>query len=60
MSENVDLQVKALQEQLDKLTFAARTLRTAQKAYMSQRGNQELGKAVAVAARELDKVLGDA
>jgi len=45
---------------LEALTNAARALRSAQRWYMSNRGNQEAGKAVAVAAKELDVVLGDA
>jgi hypothetical protein len=39
---------------------AARALRAAQRAYMADRGNEELGKAVGAAAAELDRVLGDA
>lgn len=39
---------------------AARALRTAQRAYMADRGNEELGKAVGTTAAELDRVLGDA
>jgi len=65
-AENYDNDHKDLAEDNQKLRdriflleSAARNLRTAQKLYMANRGNQEYGKAVAVAAKQLDKVLGD-
>jgi hypothetical protein len=42
------------------IATAARNLRAAQRAYLADRGNEELGKAVGTAAAELDRVLGDA
>lgn len=42
----------------NKLKEASINLRTAQKAYMADRGNESLGKAVGERAKELDKVLG--
>lgn len=44
----------------ERLEAAARNLREAQKAYMADRGNENLGKAVGEAAAELDLILGDA
>lgn len=41
------------------IATAARDLRAAQKAYLADRGNDELGRKVAVAAASLDRVLGD-
>lgn len=49
----LEMRIKALEN-------AARALRSAQRWYMSNRGNQEAGKAVAAAAKALDIVLGDA
>ena len=66
MSEAAEETVKMLLTTIDSLSgrfssleAAARKLRAAQKNYMANRGNQEAGKAVAVAAKELDQVLGD-
>ena len=42
----------------DHLKESAQKLREAQKAYMADRGNDELGKQVAAAAADLDLVLG--
>ena len=42
-------------QKLEKVLVAAKALREAQKIYMAHRGNQEAGKAVAVAARLLDE-----
>jgi hypothetical protein len=61
--EQLERVVREQNELVDRiwaLESAARSLRNAQRAYMSNRGNQELGKAVAVAAKALDVVLGDA
>lgn len=58
--ENLWAQNQILKTRVANLEVAARKLRTAQKNYMANRGNQEAGKAVAVAAKELDLVLGDA
>jgi hypothetical protein len=52
--------IDSLRERVASLEAAARQLRSAQRNYMANRGNQEAGKAVAVAAKELDQVLGDA
>ena len=67
MSKGKDFVVQDLREdlaeaeaKLEALTLAARALRSAQRWYLANRGNQEAGKAVAVAAKELDVVLGDA
>lgn len=43
----------------DDLRSKAVALRKAQKAYMADRGNEVLGKAVAKAASDLDAVLGN-
>lgn len=45
------------QKKLDSLQVAATSLRQAQRAYMSDRGNEALGEVVGVKAKELDKVL---
>ena len=58
--ENLWAQNQMLKTRVSNLEAAARKLRAAQKNYMANRGNQEAGKAVAVAAKELDQVLGDA
>lgn len=57
-------EVHAIAAELDRLRAenealraAAGSLRHAQKAYMADRGNEALGKAVAVAAARLDAVL---
>lgn len=42
---------------LEELELAARGLRSSQKEYMLNRGNDEIGKAVAEAAEYLDAVL---
>lgn len=52
-------QIAKLEARIDELTNAARALRSAQRAYMAHRGDQNLGKMVALAAKELDRVLGD-
>lgn len=39
------------------LLLAAKRLRDAQRAYMADRGNNELGLAVAVAAQDLDEAI---
>jgi hypothetical protein len=57
--ENHNDLVCSLRARITNLEAAARSLRAAQKNYMANRGNQEAGKAVAVAAKELDRVLGD-
>ena len=57
---NLLAMIDKLSARVSSLEVASRNLRAAQKNYMSNRGNQEAGKAVAVAAKELDKVLGDA
>jgi len=59
-TENLEAIIDSLNFRIANLESAARKLRTAQKNYMANRGNQEAGKAVAVAAKELDQVLGDA
>lgn len=41
------------------LLNAARNLRAAQRAYMADRGNHELGRVVAQRAQELDEVLSE-
>jgi hypothetical protein len=51
---------KNLEARIKELENAARALRSAQRAYMAHRGDQNLGKMVALAAKELDRVLGDA
>ena len=56
---NLLSQNESLSKRVTNLEAAARKLRAAQKNYMANRGNQEAGKAVAVAAKELDQVLGD-
>lgn len=50
-------QITLLFNRIEKLEVAAQNLRQAQKSYMANRGNQEFGKTVAVAAKELDRVL---
>lgn len=41
------------------LVEAVTKLRQAQKAYMADRGNEDLGKAVGIAAKEVDAILGE-
>lgn len=41
----------------DEVIYCARLLREAQKAYMADRGNEELGKRVGVSAEALDEAL---
>lgn len=41
------------------LLRAAKNLREAQKAYMADRGNDELGRMVAQRAKQLDEVIKD-
>lgn len=63
-SQTLEQKIKDLETELShsrarviKLEAAGRALRDAQRAYMSNRGNQEFGKQVAIKARELDEVL---
>lgn len=46
-----------LAKQRDELAAAALALRSAQRAYMADRGNEKLGRDVASAAEALDRVL---
>lgn len=50
---------KSPMEMHAELRTASLALRDAQRAYMADRGNEELGKAVGAAAAELDRVLGE-
>lgn len=54
------VELEQLKNKFKVLEQAARKLRQAQRSYMANRGNQELGKQVALMAKELDVVLGDA
>lgn len=45
--------------QYDRLHQAALSLRWAQRLYMENRGNDDLGKKVGIAALELDKILSE-
>jgi hypothetical protein len=53
-----DGMVLALAQEIEALRKAGNNLRDAQKAYMENRGNQELGKKVGEMAAKLDEVLG--
>lgn len=44
-------------ESLESLLTAAKALRAAQRAYMAERGNEQLGRTVAEAATELDRAI---
>lgn len=46
-----------MSKRLDKILKASKELREAQKNYMKDRGNDELGKIVGEKAKELDKVI---
>lgn len=61
----LESQLDALKEESERLKarvaeleYAARGLRSCQKEYMLNRGNDEIGKSVAEAAKYLDEVLG--
>lgn len=57
--EELEFELEALKAKHLKLRQAAEALRTAQRNYMANRGNQEFGKIVAVTGKELDRVLGE-
>lgn len=58
-NEELEFELEALRAAHLRLRQAAEVLRMAQRNYMANRGNQEFGKAVAVAGKELDRVLGE-
>lgn len=55
---HIDNSLSDVNEELFRLKKAVTNLRDAQRAYMADRGNEALGKAVADAAKEVDQLLG--